>query len=64
MQIGIKAARVAAGMTQEEAAKKLGVTTASLSHWERGRREPKTTTFLRMCELYGVNPSDILMPKK
>lgn len=62
MTMDLKTARVAAKMTQAEAAAKLGTTTASLCRWERGERTPKVTTFFRLCELYGVSPSDIFMP--
>ena len=64
MQIDIKAARVSAGLTQRDAAKMLGVTQASLCRWERGEREPRLSVFLRLCELYGFNPSDLFVRKK
>lgn len=62
MKMDLKTARVAAKMTQREAAEKLGTTEASICHWERGSRTPKTTTFFRLCELYGVSPNDIFLP--
>lgn len=62
MKMDLKTARVAARMTQAEVAEKIGSSVASVCHWERGQRIPKTTTFLRLCALYGVNPSDIFMP--
>lgn len=63
MKMDLKTARVAAKMTQTEAAEKLGVSTASVCHWERGRRTPKTSVFFRLCELYGVTPNDIFLPE-
>ena len=62
MKMDLKTARVAAGMTQGEVAEKLGVSLASVCHWERGRRAPKVTTFFRLCELYRVSPNDIFLP--
>ena len=64
MTISLKAARVAAGMTQKDVAREIGTTTASLCRWERGERVPKVSTFFRLCELYGRNPSEISVPKK
>lgn len=62
MKMDLKTARVAARMTQEQAAEKLGTTAATLCRWERGTATPKVTTFFRLCELYGVSPSDIFVP--
>lgn len=64
MTISLKAARVAAGMTQKDVAQAIGTTTASLCRWERGERMPKVSMFFKLCELYGRNPSDISMPEK
>lgn len=61
MKMDLKTARVAAKLTQTEVAEKLGVSTASVCHWERGQRMPKTSTFFRLCELYGVTPNDIFL---
>lgn len=63
MKMDLRTARVAAKMTQKEVADKLGASVASVCHWERGQRIPKMTTFLRLCELYGVNPSDFFVPE-
>lgn len=65
MQMNLKTARVAAGLTQEEAAEKLGTTAASLCRWEKGNRTPKVTMFFRMCELYGIEPASLVfLPEK
>lgn len=64
MRMDLKTARVAAKLTQKEAAAALGVTEASLCRWERGDRSPKVTTFFRLCELYGVEPGDIFLSMK
>ena len=63
MKMTLKTARVAAGFTQAQVAEKLDVTSASLCHWEKGNRMPRVTTFFRLCELYKVKPTDIILPK-
>ena len=40
MAITLKAARVNVGMTQEEAAKRIGVTANTISRWELGISAP------------------------
>lgn len=64
MAISLKAARVNAGLTQIEAAKKLGVNSTTISFWETGRTSPRTSTFFALCKLYGVDPNDIFLPKE
>ena len=64
MKMNLKTARVAAGMTQAEAAERLGVTGPTVCLWETGKRIPKVTTFFRLCELYGVRPTDIIIHEK
>ena len=52
-------ARKAAGLTQTQAAKLIGLATASsLSEYElsNAATEPTLTRFLKMCEVYGVSP--------
>lgn len=60
MAITLKAARVNAKMTQAEAAKKLGFTVQSLSHYETGRRLPNILQAREMAKLYGVSVDDFL----
>lgn len=65
IQITLEAARVNAGYSQKEAAKKLGVSNVTLSHWESGVSMPKANHIIAICELYGV-PYDMLifLPKR
>lgn len=58
-KISLKAARINAGLTQEDAAKKIGVSKQSLSNWECGRNTPKATELMGLCEIYGV-PAEML----
>ena len=51
----IKAARKAAGLTQKQLAKKIGIPYQSIGQWERGERNPKNETLLRIGNALGVN---------
>lgn len=42
-------------MTQEDLAGKLGITRASLSHYENNRREPDYDTTVRIANLFNVS---------
>lgn len=54
MRISLKAARVNAGLTQVEAAKRLGIQKAVLIAWERGAVQPSAQDVIKMCQLYGM----------
>ena len=54
IQITLEAARVNAGYSQKEAAKLLGVSNVTLSHWERGVSMPKANHIDAICDLYKV----------
>lgn len=60
MSISLKAARVNAGLTQIEAAKRLGFTVQSLSNYETGRRVPNVLQARDMATLYGISIDDFL----
>ncbi len=42
-------------MTQEDLSGKLGITRASLSHYENNRREPDYGTMLKIADLFNVS---------
>ena len=63
-KIPMNAARVAAGLTQEELADKMGVSRSTVIDWESGKREIKTAYFYMFCKLTGFTEDDILLPKK
>lgn len=60
MAITLKACRVNAGYTQKEASEKLGITSATLGNWERGKTFPKIDQVERIATLYGVNVNDLI----
>lgn len=59
----LKTARVRTGLTQIDAAKKLGISNGTLSGYERNYRDPDTIILDKMASLYGVS-SDWLLGRK
>lgn len=65
MEITLKAARVNAGLTQRQAATKIGVTKDTIGNWERGKSFPDAMNIKEIETVYGVGYSDIIfLPKK
>lgn len=58
------AARVDAGLTQEDVASALRITKNTLIAWEKGTSEPKVSQAIALCELYNRPMDDIFMPEK
>ena len=54
-KITLKAARVNAGLTQGEAAKKIGVAASTLRNWEAGITFPTQPKIEKLCEVYGIS---------
>lgn len=50
----LKTLRKGRKLTQEQAAEKLGITRASVSNYETGRRLPHLSELRRLAEFYGV----------
>ena len=63
-KIPINAARVAAGLTQEQLAEKMDVSRQTVIDWESGKREMKTAYFYMFCKVTGFSEDDILLPVK
>lgn len=53
-KITMKAARVNVGLTQKQAAKRMGVSNKTLCNWEKGESYPNAMQIKTICELYGV----------
>lgn len=60
MAITLKAARINKGLSQKEAAKKIGISVDTLSNYERGRSFPDVPTIHRMELVYGCLYSDLI----
>lgn len=63
-KITLKAARVNAGLTQKEAAEKLGVAQSTLRNWENGSTDPKLPQFMALCRIYDVGCDNIFFEEK
>ena len=59
-KLTLKAARVNAGMTQAEAAEKIGVSTNTLCAYERGTTFPDVRVLKRIEDVYGVEYKNII----
>ena len=64
MKISLKAARVNANLTQEDAAKAMGKTKQTIVDWESGRCEIKYRDMEKLSELYGMPMEYIDVPEK
>lgn len=62
MKITLKVARVNAGLTQSQVAKKLAVDRATMINWESGKTSPTLDNAQRMCRLYGISIADLAEP--
>lgn len=60
MAITLKSARVNKNLTQAEAAKILGISTETLSNYERGKSYPDVPIIKRMEDLYGLPYSELI----
>ncbi len=49
-----------AGLTQAQAAEKIGIATGLLYAWENGRKQPPLRRLPIVAEVYGVSIGDIL----
>lgn len=63
-QISMAAARVANRLTQEQLAKKMGVSRETVVAWETGKRPIKTAYFYLFCKVTGFSEDDIILPEK
>ena len=54
-KISLEAARVNAGLSQKEVAKKLNVSNKTISNWENGKTFPSAEKITELCSLYGTS---------
>ena len=59
-KLTLKAARVNAGLTQAEAAAKIGVSTNTLCAYERGTTFPDVRVLKRIEDAYGVEYRNLI----
>lgn len=53
-KLTLKAARVNAGYTQQQVAKKTGYSLSTIRNWESGKTYPKQPAIEKLCNLYKV----------
>lgn len=56
----LKAIRAMRGYTQEEAAKLIGISTDTLSNYERGKSFPDVPIIIKIEEVYKVGYNDLI----
>lgn len=60
MKIKLNAARVNAGLTQDEVAEKLKISKNTIVNYEKNRTIPNGKTLQSMADLYGVSVDDLI----
>lgn len=64
IQISLAAARVNAGLTQEDVAKFMRVGKQTIVSWEKGKSEPKMSQSRELSKLYKMPLDYIFLPQK
>lgn len=60
MRISLKAARVNAGLTQDDVAKAVGISKNTIVNYEKGRSAPGIEMGKALARLYGMSIDDII----
>ena len=60
MAIQLKAARVNANLTQEEAAKEAGISKGTLASYEAYKTKPDIETAKKLASIYNMSVDDII----
>lgn len=58
--MSFKKAREKSGLTQQEAATKLGVDQSAVCQWETGKSKPRATLLPKIAKLYGCTVDELL----
>ncbi|MCF2641186.1 helix-turn-helix transcriptional regulator [Roseburia hominis] len=64
LKISLAAARVNANMTQDEVAKEMHISKATLGNWENGKNIPGVSQLSFLSNLYGIPMDNIFLPKQ
>lgn len=64
MKITLKAARVNAGLSQADVAKKMKKSNKTIGLWENGTVAMDMANFTVLCDLYNVAKKNIILPKQ
>ena len=63
MKVSLKALRVNSGFSQNDVAKRIGVTKKTVGNWEKGITSMDIDKLMKICDLYGCNINDIDLKK-
>lgn len=55
----LRSARKAAGLSQNDLARKIGVTFMAVSHWEVGRNYPRAEQLIKLCQVLDLQINEI-----
>lgn len=58
--MSFSSARKKAGLSQDAAAKKLGVSSAAVCQWETGKTAPRATLLPKIASVYGCTIDELL----
>lgn len=61
-QFTLKQARNLSGLSRKKVSQEIMVDIKTIKNWEDGVTSPNARTFVNLCKLYGVSPSDIFLP--
>ncbi len=61
-QISLAAARVNAGLTQEDVAREMKLNKQTIVNWEKGRVIPKSAQLRVYCDIVGISEDNIFLP--
>lgn len=61
-RVSLKAARVNADLTQDEAGAALDVSKSTIINWEKGNTSPDYPTLQKICSLYNVPMDNLILP--
>ncbi len=64
MKVSLKAARVNAGFSQKEIAKKMKKSETTILNWENGNTIINVIDFKKICKILGVKEDDIFFEIK
>ncbi len=62
IQISLAAAKVNAGMTQEDVARKMHVSKQTIVNWEKGKIIPGVPQMEMMSRMYNIPQDNIFLP--
>ena len=60
MKVTLKAARVNKGLTQTEAAKRIGITVDTLANYEKGKTYPDVPVLKKIEAVYGIGYNNLI----